>query len=1082
MSSQHLWSATVLADLVRESRLSRGMTQQTLADLSGVRVGTIRDVEQGRTARPRGSTVSAILRVLDVSGWPAADLLPDADGAPGAAPDESDPPPAVRTGPTGLFILGTIAVERDGRRLPVSARVQRHLVVRLALAGGAAVDQDDLFEAVWDRERRPGDEAVLHSAVARLRRVVDPVPIVRVGTGYALEVRPEQLDWLRFRDAVRSAEAAGSAEEAFGLLRAAMAMWRGFPGDLAPWVGTPFELWDVHRQAARLLATSGRAIGRAADAVPHLRNALTVAPYDEAFHAELILSLAASGRRTEALIVYRDVRRALLEEHGVDVGAELVAAHAAVLSDRAGSHVGLVPPRQAPLPPRVFVGRVAEVDRIVGDDVGSRPAVRSGVTVISGPAGVGKTALALEAARRMADRYPDGTLYVDAKGTDRTAMSADAIARRFLRSLGEPDVRGSDDPDEAPSLLRSALAGRRVLVVLDNVRSPELVRALAPAAGESRLVVTSRWSLHQAVADCHVALTVLDLDSATALLTTTIGGMRAIGDRAAAETLAELCGRLPLALAITAARLASRPASSLADMVALLEDEAARLEELATPDSRVDESLEMTYRLLSPAAQRMLRAVSLHRADAFGTEFCLAVLDGIGRRDVYRLLEELVSANVVMEVGDGSYRLHDLLRIFARRKLDEAGELAACEARIDEWYLTSLREAVDAIYPNIVRLRGPGVTNTEMTADDALAWISTEESGLVRTAREAATTPSRRHVAWEVADELRAYCLVRHVDEWKLVVEAGLAAARAAGDLRAESAMLMGRSQQSWAVSPDQGPLADVTEAERLAAKVGWADAVSYCAHNLGWMHAWQGRPDEAEGWYRKALEHSSHLTGPDVGAIVRNAIGLLRFDQGRYAESVEILTEVAEWNEAQGHTGSALTNRGNLARSLRVVGRAGEALDSLEAVLAGFRERGDLRGEASTLDEMAHVLLELGRWDEALEAGTRGHTIAANHRDLRSECHLSCTVAGVLVAGPDPAAAQGWLDRAELLAGHLRSDLLRLRVTAERGRLLGAVGRPDEARDLLRSAGADAEERGLGHLGNLMRAAERDLRAPRES
>jgi tetratricopeptide (TPR) repeat protein len=488
----------------------------------------------------------------------------------------------------------------------------------------------------------------------------------------------------------------------------------------------------------------------------------------------------------------------------------------------------------------------------------------------------------------------------------------------------------------------------------------------------------------------------------------------------------------------------------------------------------------MTYRLLSPAAQRMFRAVSLYRADTFGIEFCVAALDGVGRRDAYRLLEELVRANVVMEVESGGYRLHDLLRIFARRKLDEAGELAACEARIDEWYLTSLREAVDVIYPNLLRLRGPGATNTGMTTDDALAWISTEESGLVRTAREAATTPSRRQVAWEVADELRAYCLVRHVDEWMLVVEAGLAAARAAADVRAEAAMLIGRSQQSWAVSPDQGPLADMSEAERLAVEVGWADASAYCAHNIGWIHAWQGRPDEADAWYGKALDHSLQLTSPDVGAIVRNAIGLLRFDQGRYEESVEILTEVSEWNEAAGRTGSALTNRGNLARSLRVVGRTREALDSLEAVLAGFRERGDQRGEASTLDEMAHVLLDLGRWDEALEAGIRGHEIAANHRDLRSECHLSCTVAGVLLAGPDAAAAEEWLDRAELLAGHLKSHLLRLRVTVGRGRLLGAVGRPDEARVMLRAAGTEARERGLGHLSNLTRAAEQDLRGPR--
>ena len=485
MGGQGHRSAAALGDLIRESRQHEGLTQQALADLSGVRVGTIRDVEQGRTASPRRSTVSAILHALDLADDPAADPLPRVEGTPEAEPVGPDVRPVDQPGRTGLFILVAIAVERDGRRLPVTARTQRDLVVRLALAAGSAVDQDDLFEAVWDRERRPGDEAVLHSAIARLRRVVDPVPIVRIGHGYTLEVRSEQLDWLRFRDVVRRAEVAESAQDAFDLLRGAMAMWRGFPGELVPWVGAPFEVWDVHRQAARQLATSGRAIGRAADVVPHLRNALTIAPYDEAFHAELMLSLAASGRRTEALIVYRDVRRALLEEHGVEPGTDLVNAHATVLSARAGVHGGVMAPRQAPLPPRAFVGRDAEVGEIVGGQ--TDPAATSGYLRAAGTTGPSELFFHLDG------EFPVASLGETAAASLDVPVTDDPTGLQVWIDGRPYDVAGFVGSDGPAALGNAVVVPYRSGVVIagDDGDATVLVRAVAGAGARVAGVVAT---------------------------------------------------------------------------------------------------------------------------------------------------------------------------------------------------------------------------------------------------------------------------------------------------------------------------------------------------------------------------------------------------------------------------------------------------------------------------------------------------------------------------------------------------------------------------------------------------------------
>ncbi|WP_228034838.1 BTAD domain-containing putative transcriptional regulator, partial [Streptomyces spongiae] len=570
-----------------------------------------------------------------------------------------------------IHVLGPVDVRRDGVRLDLGSPQRRAVLALLAVARGQRLPFSGLADALWG-ERPPASAAnVIQTHIKHLRRLLEPgrparapsVVLPRLGDGYALRVPYDAIDLLRFRDLVASAETArrdGDQERAAVLLADALALWQQPPLADLPFLAAHPTVVALAGERRGTIAQYGDvmlAAGRGADVLPVLEEAAVAQPLDEDAQARLIRAYEAVGRRDRAVAVYRRSRRRLADELGVDPGPELSGAYAALLRSHpvpaatttttatatasADGHTperrpGPAPapaPTAVPLPAQLpadvpdFSGRDAELaalDRLLTGTEVSPTAVA--VTVVSGTAGVGKTALAVHWAHRTRHRFPDGQLYVNLRGydPDRPMPPGDALTR-FLTVLGVPGDAIPLDVDERASRYRSETAGRRMLVVLDNALSEEQVRPLLPGSSSCAVVVTSRNSLVGLVAlngARRVTLSPLPMPEAVALLRTLVGP-RAAAEPAATAALAEQCARLPLALRIAAELAGARPSPALAELVAELADQQRRLDLLDAGGDRraaVEAVFSWSYQRLPAPAARTFRLLSLHpgpETDAF---------------------------------------------------------------------------------------------------------------------------------------------------------------------------------------------------------------------------------------------------------------------------------------------------------------------------------------------------------------------------------------------------------------------------------------------------------------------------------
>jgi DNA-binding SARP family transcriptional activator len=500
-------------------------------------------------------------------------------------------------------ILGPLLVHDGDALVEVPKGRQRVLLAALLLHPGKPVPADALAEMVWDGAPPPGAEVTLRSHVLRLRRVLGPRAAARLETcppGYLLQAEEDEVDLLRFRCLCRDGAAAaraGAWGRAHVLLSEALDLWRG-----APLAGVPSESLREHktrdlealrRQAGEWRTDAALHLGGHAELVPGLHSLIAENPLQERIHGQLMLALYRCGRQGEALAAYEHARDILIGELGTEPGPELQELHQRILSgDLALASIepppfGAEPARALPreLPPAVpgFTGRQAELQTLTRllERPGEQPAEAIVISAIAGTAGVGKTALAVQWAHQAAGRFPDGQLYVNLRGYDsgQPVPATDALAR-FLRSLGVPGQDIPPDEDERAARYRSLLAGKQMLVVLDNAGSAHQVRPLLPGTPACTVLVTSRGTLAGLVARdgaARLELDVLPLAEAVALLRTVIGA-RADAEPEAAAELAVQCCRLPLALRVAAEIAASRPAMLLSGLVSELADLSTRLD------------------------------------------------------------------------------------------------------------------------------------------------------------------------------------------------------------------------------------------------------------------------------------------------------------------------------------------------------------------------------------------------------------------------------------------------------------------------------------------------------------------------
>jgi DNA-binding SARP family transcriptional activator/Flp pilus assembly protein TadD len=939
-------------------------------------------------------------------------------------------------------ILGPLMVRADDTVMDVPAARQRVLLAVLLLHAGCAVSPDALAETMWDGAPSAAAAATLRTHVMRLRRVLGPQAGARLITrypGYLVDAGEEEVDLLRFASLCRQGGAAvraGAWAEASATLGEALQLWRGEPlADIPSQILRRNEAPQLEQLRLQALEWRNEAqlhLGGHAELLPRLQSLAAEHPLRERFQSQLMLALYRCGRQADALAAYQHARRVLVDELGAEPGTELRKLHQQILAadaalapresarlDAGGTRP--VVPRELPATVQHFAGRTAEMAELTG--LLGRPEEPPGTVVISavgGTAGVGKTALAVHWAHRVAQRFPDGQLYVNLRGYDpaQPMPAADALAG-FLRSLG---VAGQDIPadvGERAARYRSLLADKRMLIVLDNAGSAEQVRPLLPGSSPCVAVVTSRDSLAGLVARDGAArlnLDVLPLPDAVALLRALIGA-RADADLAAAVAVAEQCCRLPLALRVAAEIAAARPAVLLTDLVAELADHSQRLnllDRFGDPRTAVRAVFSWSYQHLDTDAARAFRLAALHPGPNLD-HYAAAALTGTTPEHARRLLDQLARAHLVQRSRLGHCSMHDLLRSYAYELAigrDSEPDRRAALTRLFGYYLHTAGAATDTMFPAEISRRprmasatspAPPVTG----AAAARAWLDTERANLVATAVHAASDGWAGH-ATQLAATLFRYLDVGGYYPEAITIHSH--ARRAASQLRdhaAEATALTSLGAVDMRQGRYQQAASHLQQAASLFRQAGDRTGEARALGNLGTIDLQQGRYEQATSHLQQAgslFRQAGDRTGE---AHALGTLGILDLRQGRYEQAASHLQQALALSREIGDRASEIHALDNLGEVDMLQGRYQQATDRLHQALALSREGGDRASEANVLADLGPAELRQGRHQQAADHLQQALDLFREAGDRGGEARARNGLGEVLLATGQPARAR---------------------------------------------------------------------------
>jgi DNA-binding SARP family transcriptional activator len=948
-----------------------------------------------------------------------------------------------------FLILGPLEVRKDGRPVALRAPKQRALLAALLVRANTVVSTEQLIDDLWGDEPPATATNVLQGYVAGLRQILGQAPgdrpyLITRAPGYLLQVQPEESDLHRFERLVeqgRQARAAGAPSQAAHDLRQALSLWRGpILGDRAM---HRLRLTTAPRLEERRLAVleerleADLALGRHADLIGELKALIVASPLRERLRAQLMLALYRSGRQSEALEVYRDARRELAKEVGIEPGRELERLQRAILTGDASLDLVTdaparpgsagTPPLQ--LPPDIgdFTGRERELARLRSFVRGKRtgqPATLA-IPVVAGKAGVGKTALAVRIAHGVRARFPDGQLYVNLRGAELRPLPPGEVLAGFLRALGEAGAL-PDELEDRTRQYRTRLAGRRVLVVLDNAADEAQVRPLLPASPACGVLITARSRLAGLEAASTIVLDVLEPHEAVALLGRVAGARRVAAEPDAALAIAGLCGYLPLAVRVAGAKLAARPHWRLARLAERLADEHRRLDELTAGDLEVRASVALSYKGRDEALRRAFRMLGLLDGPDFAAWLAGALLDR--REEAEEMLERLVEAQLLEIASEGAgglvrYRFHDLLRVYARERLKdeepEAARRAALERALGA-YLAAAERAARSLAATVPPA-GTGLVHPEAAVEpglhevvtrDPVGWFTDERASLVA-AVELAYRAELWAPVWELAAAMSGFFEMRaHWDEWRRTHELALEAARRAGDQRWEAETLRRLAQ----VDMDQGRFSEAVDRldaalpmfVRLADRRGQARVL----RSLGVVHLNEGRVDDALTCLHRALPIFVDLSdGLDQASTLRS-LGVAERERGRLDAAVPWFDRaLAIFQELGDRFGAAVTLH-NLGKIHAEQSRTAAAITCFDQCLRSFVDLGDRRGEAYTIRSMGHLRRDQGRPDDAAGLFARCLPIFRQLGDRLGEAHTLYSLGDLLVERGQLTEAEGCFAR----------------------------------------------------------------------
>ncbi|MFI6499028.1 AfsR/SARP family transcriptional regulator [Nonomuraea typhae] len=841
-------------------------------------------------------------------------------------------------------ILGPLRILGEGQEIALGSTQQRTVLAVLLLHANRPLSRQELIDAVWGEAAPAYALNLAQKHISTLRRLLEPgrsphAPsrlLTWTDHGYLLNLPPGSLDLWEFEQAVRQAKTAADPDDAAALLAGAAGLWRGplCDGLITPLLDAErYRLEELRLDAAEERVRIDLSRGRHHELVPELRALVTAHPLRERLHAQLMLALYHSGRQAEALAAFHRARNLLLTELGVEPGPHLRQAQAQILQAPAAPvPTGFPAPAQLPYGLPHFAGREAELERLDALCRGGNAVL---ITAIGGMAGVGKTSLAVHWAHRVRRRFPDGQLYVNLRGFDPSepAMEPAEAIRGFLDAFGVPSRQLPISLPAQTALYRSLVADRRLLIILDNAADAEQVRPLLPGSPGCLVLVTSRDQLSGLIAAEGAQPLPLDLlspEDAWRLLAQRLGEQRVAAEAAAVEEIIALCGRLPLALAIVAARAATRPHFPMSRLARELRGSGDVLDALHSADRSTDIRSVFSWSLLRlpAAAQRMFRLIGLHPGTEFSLHSAAALAAGTVRETRARLTE-LADAQLVMEGQTGRFRCHDLLRAYAldlTMKHEAKAERRAAVQRVLGHYLQTAFAAERLINP----FRDPPdmpppdpcvIPVPLASADEAMTWFAAEHAALLA-AVDNASVHRFDGLCWRLAWAISTY-LDRQA-HWHDLAGTGGTALAAAGRIDD----LTGRAQSHRGIAR---------------------------------AHARQNRHDEARHHLHSALALFDEL-GDQIGqAYAHRNIAAMLDAQNRDHEALKHAARALELYRASGH-------KAGLADALNAVGwfecRVGEhrrGLDHCREALALHEELHDLGGQAQTWDSLGYAHHHLG-------------------------------------------------------------------------------------------------------------------------
>ena len=896
-------------------------------------------------------------------------------------------------------VLGPVEIATDdGRTLTPSRRHERALLAILLLETGRTVATSRLAQLLWDDD--PPDRApqAIRTYVARLRGLLaeagagtDGVVLVADRGGYTLKAPPGTVDAHRFRTLLDQAAQTTDPTARDQLLRAALDLWRGPVLHNAASERLREQLCvgleELRAAATEELMATGLALGRHRELIAELATLAAAHPTRERLHELHMIALHRAGRTADALAVYSRARAYLDDELGLQPGPRLRELHQAILReeptlDPAGTagreavpEIGteaILPsatPAQLPPVPSDFTGRVEQIGDLVARLSPDPSATGVPMCLITGQGGVGKSTLAVRVAHELAAEYPDGQLFAQLYGMTETPVAAETVLARFLTALGVPPDNLPHGLEERAERYRSMVAGRRILVVLDDAHAERQVRPLLPGSPSCAVLITSRARLAGLAGAQPIELPVLDETEATDLLARITGPERIAAEPEATRRLLHQAARLPLAVRIVGVRLATRRHWTLEQLSARLSDEARRLDELVVGDQQIRATVAVSYHALDETPRTALRRLGFLGLPDFPAWVVSALLDAA---DLVAddAVEQLVDAQLLTfartdAAGQVRYQLHDLLRIYASERAQEEEDAAARNAAVRR-VMSGWLERVNA-----VRAGNPtgGLLLQQPPADAAArhprlvseprAWLDAEQHALVASVERAAAL-DLDDLAADLASALcgSLFAVANLFDAWARTHDAALAAARRAGNRAAEATLLA----------------------------------------EFGQLRYKQDRYVEARTYFMQALDAFRENGDVRGEAVTLAALATANHEQGHFAEALHFFGQAhTVFREMGDEVTAAYTNR--LVGLIHMErGDLTAAAEALQAALATFRRNGSRRGEAMTLRTTSLLHRASGDYQQAYEVAEQARSIFHELRDELLEAYSMRSAGKALV------------------------------------------------------------------------------------